>query len=551
MDKALYIFVKQNETKPTTIRSRPESAQHVGTRTIPRKAAMQPTAPVDVLRTNTNTSAPERPPSRRRHVTIGGPDRHPQTERRSSTRNEARGHDQAPLASDLVTSGRNKPQADMQTPSKTDEGSATTARSTRRPYPPSSWKSSSTVDSAALNQKTRQGARPAGSEAPRQVNEMPGGATLPTSKTIVAVENPKPEECEASGKLARKDSRRQYTIGSSNPTHQAAVLSLEIGKDKSSHTTGRGATEGPILPDPETAYAHTFYYTTCPHTSPPKPRPLNVQPTLVQYNHGLLAQHPSKLIDRPNNTATDPLNVYILEGPCADCDLSARRRAESDILDNYTHKLENLTIQLSLLQRDIVSEHPEMLANRNSSTFSTFTLPSTLELTPEATQSVVEIEDQLNELIKKRDGEVKQVWQGFTARWGPGTVQIHRDDNVQIPVRSRSRSTARTVTSTISFHVPSADTTPEKSATASSVTSAYADGTVLPSPESSFANRVRASSTQERYSDGTHDIVIDSSVDGVRGRGRMLVDWIRPDQLERKPDGGNDMPRRKSSRHGR
>ncbi len=493
MDKDLFIYVKPGHNKPATNPLSPALTGPSNTTRPPHDTPMQTSAPANVRQNESNE--PQRPPSHRTRVTIGGPDR-----RMESKKTSTHGDELPPQPAPILEG--NKASHPTREVDSTSGGSVAAAKlPTRSIYPPTSWKSTSSVESSMLS----------------------------PSEQSSAV---------STGELPRNGSRRQFVIGSTDPSRSAPVAPSRTERIKPSHDASQTTTKKAQLPDPETVYAHTFYYTRCPHTSPPKSRPLNVQPTWVQYREGLLTHPPSELERQRNKLVNIPPNIHILEGSCFDCDLLARRRVESEILNIYTDKLDNLMIQLSLLQRDIVAEHPEGLPNQGSESFTAFSLPSTLELTPEATRGILEIEEQLNDLIKKRDHEIKQVFKGLSARWGPG-VQINRDENVQAGTQAKGRSTATTTSSTTTFGVPSPDTTPEKSVTKTSMASTGANKTPAPSRQSSNATRTRVSSTQERYSDGTHDVKVDSSVDDVKSTGRMLVDWIRPARRQSKPNEGD------------
>ncbi|EXJ63729.1 hypothetical protein A1O7_00064 [Cladophialophora yegresii CBS 114405] len=365
------------------------------------------------------------------------------------------------------------------------------------------------------------------------------------------VKCPQSENRLPADKPARTSSRRQYTIVSSHCAKRAGLGPSEANSDTSSSGNDRIVTGKATLPEPEIAYAQAFHYTTCPHVSPPKSRPLNVQPTPVPYHEGLLLRRPPDLQGFRNDPGTAPSDIYVLDGACFDCDLSARRQAESGILATYTRKLENLTIQLSLLQHDIAAEDSVPPIAREDGALTAFTLPSTLELSTDATQSILEIEDQLSGLVKKRDKDIRQVWNGFTARWGPGTVRIQCDENGSTRGRAESLLTTGTSSSTNSFGVVSANTTPEEVSTMTSTMFNGANDLVSLSRQSSFTPHTRASSVQGRYSDGTYNVSVESSVDSVTGRGRMLVDWIRPGRSASKTGGGTHPPSRNDSLQGR
>ncbi|EXJ73092.1 uncharacterized protein A1O5_04241 [Cladophialophora psammophila CBS 110553] len=196
----------------------------------------------------------------------------------------------------------------------------------------------------------------------------------------------------------RPRSHRRYSIifsGPGAPENAATPQNRATGASASSRPASAERTP---LPDPETAYAHTYYYTFCAHTSPPMSRPLNVQPTLARYRRGLLAYPPFHLRAYNPDQGTPSPTLYVLEGSCSDCDITMRRQAESKVLDRYTHELENLSIQLSLLRKDIAIETCNMsFPDKTDDAITTFLFPSTLELEPEATQAIFEMEDRLDQ----------------------------------------------------------------------------------------------------------------------------------------------------------
>ncbi|OCT53099.1 hypothetical protein CLCR_10043 [Cladophialophora carrionii] len=516
----------------------------------PLMMIMRPEETVSSLMNELRQSRP-----RRRRITIGGSDRRT-NDGHGSTLGDHRAPNSVPQRPSPISSKQCTPEPDTQLGFMPRQHITPKTQAVRRPYPPSSWKSTSTIESVTLDvggasildapERTVIQSQ----SAQRHVGRGGGKDNITLGlfvDTVTAASGrAQSENGLAVDQHARTSSGRQYTIGSSRCAGPAGMGSSEASSDISSPVNDRLVTGKAPLPDPEVAYAQAFHYTTCPHVSPPKSRPLNVQPALVPRQRRPLEVQGLRVDPR-----TAPPDIYVLDGACFDCDLSARRQAESDILETYTHKLENLTIQLSLLQRDIAAEHSGPSPNRGNGALTAFTLPSTLELSTEATQGILEIEEQLSELVKKRDEDIRQVWSGFTARWGPGTVRIQRDESNSTPGRAESPSTTRTSSSTNSLGVPSANTTPEEVPAMASRVSRGAINPVSPSRQSSFTARTRASSIQGRYSDGSRNVGVESSVDRVKGRGRMLVDWIRPGRRESKSGGGKQAHRRKGSRQGR
>ncbi|KIW16032.1 hypothetical protein PV08_06083 [Exophiala spinifera] len=314
------------------------------------------------------------------------------------------------------------------------------------------------------------------------------------------------------------------------------------------------------LPAPEIAYADTFHYTNCEHTSPPMSRPLNTQPILVPYQHGLLAFPPFHIRDFLESQPTVTPSIYIIEGACSICDLAYRRKAESDILARYTTRSENLLLQLSLLQEDLDVKSPTALdlpERKNTATpfptsssrrNTTSPEPSTTSsITPENIQAILHMEEQAENLIKQRDLEVTAIWRGYTERWGPATVAIHHANDRIIRGRGRAQSASSASTfpemDNISSLTSNFDNSTDRTSTMTSTVSTRTTQTnytnaVLSSTtprRTSLSRRTSRSDSigpQDRYSDGTRIVNVPSSVDGVKRDGRMLVDWIRPDRTE-------------------
>ncbi|EXJ78682.1 hypothetical protein A1O1_09084 [Capronia coronata CBS 617.96] len=335
------------------------------------------------------------------------------------------------------------------------------------------------------------------------------------------------------------------------------------------------------LPDPEIAYAHTYHFTNCPHTSPPMSRPLNVQPILVQYHDDLLAYPPYHLRELQDESMARPPDIYIIEGSCSPCDSTSRREAESAILDTYAHNTDGLSDQLSRLKLDIESTSSLSLESVSTSTSSgpatngTGTSSSScsskskrsIGLSPGQILAIADIENQLNSMVKLRDRQVTSVWKGFTSRWGPATLGIHhdsdqdrgrrrtRDMSLSLNTDSNTEATTKTTTYTPENSVISHEKAQSRrrsvgrvrtsTVTSTTATSSRVTTTVTTSNNSSQTvssmssqqrtGRDRRTSTsssngpRERYSDGTRQVILSSSVDGVKSDGRMVVDWIRPE----------------------
>ncbi|OAP58077.1 hypothetical protein AYL99_07167 [Fonsecaea erecta] len=493
---------------------------------------------------NSSRAQPTRPPHLRRRITIGG----------SAQRVKGDEHSTWPL------DARNRPAIRP----AGDSG----LLSVKSHYPPTSWRptpsthaSISDVEENGMSEGSSSGDMDGGytkSDAAVSLGKL---CLNPTFSTSTRTSNPVrgPQSSSNQTSPARSNSRHRYSITFSRSAASANSETLQNRVTRASASSRRASSGPATLPDPDTAYAHTYYYTVCAHTSPPMSRPLNVQPTPVPYRKGLLAYPPFHLRAYSADPAIPPPTIYVLEGSCSHCDITVRRDAESRVLDRYTHQLENLYIQLNLLQKDIAIESCNVsLPARSDNAITTFSFPSTLELKPEATQAILEIEDRLDQLIRKRDQEVKQIWKGYTARWGPATVGIHRENKSRGRSRPGTADTRGSVSqdtagsTTTSFGVPSDDRSPGRTHT---MTTLSTHPTMPPSRLSrnrSYDTRPRANSVggpQERYSHGTYGVSVDSSVDGIRGRGRMVVDWIRPGQQESRGRSIVQATSRPSSRH--
>lgn len=127
------------------------------------------------------------------------------------------------------------------------------------------------------------------------------------------------------------------------------------------------------------------HYTHCAHTSPPENRPLNVQPTLI---------HSSSTSEGPKST---------LLGRCYNCDLEYGRQLETSVLRKY-HKLSH-TLQLQL----IAAREGLQTVDANN------------QIDEDCIDKIV---SETDDLVGKREADVKSIWKGFSRRWGPGTVSI-------------------------------------------------------------------------------------------------------------------------------
>ncbi|KIV88126.1 hypothetical protein PV10_09050 [Exophiala mesophila] len=347
---------------------------------------------------------------------------------------------------------------------------------------------------------------------------------------------------------SRRQARRQSNGAAPLPSDVATPYhALEPRLDL------REATREVILPEPEIAYAQPFYFTQCPHTSPPASRPLNVSPISVPFKQSLLLHTPEDLLSRAQD---ESFEIYVLDGKCGHCDLAARRQAEGLILDQYYVEVENLSTTLDALKERYLDR---ALIKRS---------PQDEKLTQEIEEGLVEVENVLNRLIRKRDRGVKRIWRGYTKRWGPGTI-LDSERSSQSP-RRRSRpnfgantrcSHAETNCNCCINKTRAEQGTPQENlssvlptrsrsyviTSSRSDTSSYPSSITCASLQSSKSSCNQPSSVSmeckgawapeshaaiidtpaSRFSDGRRSVLIPSPIDRVSGHGRVKVDWVR------------------------
>ena len=105
------------------------------------------------------------------------------------------------------------------------------------------------------------------------------------------------------------------------------------------------------------------------------------------------------------------------------------------------------------------------------------------------------VESEIDELPERQDGDVTRVWKGWAAKWGPGTVGIHRQNLMDEMDADGSESD-------------------EVLGSASNVSSAM--GSSRPTRSVSSASKKGLNKYAGQYDD-------------VVSEGRMKLDWIRPD----------------------
>ncbi|KIW49197.1 hypothetical protein PV05_10896 [Exophiala xenobiotica] len=509
------------------------------------------------------------------------------------------------LQPDITNVGRLSPTPATNVDADSLNSRSSRSRSPRAQYPPSSWKNVQRVEPPAFNTaETSKLGNPLPGEN-RDAVVSPQRPSLGKSRHTEPVLAEKPvvdiwteiagiSTLESLGKLSPRKPTPQKNSMSPARQPSSTQQNLPVQQVSGVHTTpippkttqpkyirsrrrsnsvGPSA-QRPSLPDPEIAYADTFHYTSCEHTSPPMSRPLNAQPILVKYHDELLAYPPLHLRAYFSSFPAIIPSIYIIEGACSICDLSYRREAESDILARYTTRLENLILQLSLLQEDIDVESPDAAnqsgrnntatsspsSNATRSAASPTTTSPTI-MSPENIQAILQMEDQADNLLKQRDNEVKAIWRGYTERWGPATVGIHHEGNV-LRGRRRAQSASDSVrfpeVETSSSLTSNVDASTDRTSTMASTVSTRTTQTshtsrtvssVTTPRRMSMSRRTSRSSSiepRERYSDGSRSINVPSTVDGVLKEGRMMVDWIRSG-----PGSGSSRSQSRSQSHSR
>ncbi|KAL2438786.1 hypothetical protein ABEF95_013964 [Exophiala dermatitidis] len=445
-------------------------------------------------------------------------------------------------------------------------------------YPPSSWKHSFSVESARVAPQAHGTEEITGRSAAPGEKPQTGCASRSNPRSS---NNTSKAYCDAAEvdstvsvnnvsqpSLTRQSPMREPAsspiMSASSPVPSAVHQSDAFAAQRSSAPSC--ISQETVLPEPEIAYAHTYYFTKCPHTSPPLPRPLNVQPALVTYHDNLLAYPPFHLRAYQKSDPTPTTDIYVIEGSCSHCDLHARREAESFVLDRYAGDVQRLSEQLARLQMDIESTscHGSRPVSKVMEPVPLESASSISPTTPDADLShgqifaIVELEDQLDSIIARRDREVKSIWRGYSRRWGPGTLGIHHDPsesggrrrgggrNKKKYIDSSTRGSITTKddlsrsassdasTCATSLHESEMSPATPPAAGVTAVSSERAATTVSDCRWQEQNARLRRASVsssnghRDRYSDGARQIDVSSSVDGIKSDGRMVVDWIRP-----------------------
>ena len=213
------------------------------------------------------------------------------------------------------------------------------------------------------------------------LQESPTEANHETSTPVTSTSN------------APKSGRTTYTIASASLSHRQEKhrrtpkvtflgRSVPVASDLPTASPQQVLQPGPeaLQPPAEVHYPEELqYYTFCVHTCPPKNRPLNVQPTFR-----LLSGHPAA--------------VSTLEGRCPSCDDAHRRALEAHVLAECAEQIRKCNMRLDDLRK---------------------TLGGVLDRDSFAARAIAR---EVDGLVKDREEDVRQIWKGYSARWGPGTI---------------------------------------------------------------------------------------------------------------------------------
>lgn len=203
-------------------------------------------------------------------------------------------------------------------------------------------------------------------------------------------------------------------------------------------------------------YSTIHYYTECSHASPPATRPLDpdAQPR----------QDPDFHPTRPEITRS------IIPGMCFNCDTAYRREKENEVVNactgqvaEITNKLSSLVEQLELDDQSPSGDEDDSINDRHSARLHTpHRIPedshdlyhrlSSMSLPPisddpsvpntpafpkrkspdqesyqmRIMKQIRELEADIDKVRDAQDKHVKQVWAGYTRRWGPATLGVQR-----------------------------------------------------------------------------------------------------------------------------
>ncbi|KAK5102603.1 hypothetical protein LTR70_000461 [Exophiala xenobiotica] len=244
----------------------------------------------------------------------------------------------------------------------------------------------------------------------------------------------------------RTSSRKAITPSISPMTRPTVHDNNDVPDDQEPLATPHDKRGRPVF------YSTVHYYTECTHASPPATRPLdpNAQPR----------QDPDFHPTRPEITRS------IIPGMCFNCDTAYRREKENDVLNTCTGQIAEITHELGILveQLELIdpdsSDEDESALDRHSAhlhtphrfaedehdlrhQLSSMSLPplsddpgaavSPRRKTPaqiayqeRITKRIRALEADIDKVQEAQDGQVRQVWAGYTRRWGPATLGVQR-----------------------------------------------------------------------------------------------------------------------------
>lgn len=252
---------------------------------------------------------------------------------------------------------------------------------------------------------------------------------------------------EEKGLLVQESQLQHRTMGQEGTPRVSPKTQPELRKEDSA------VDDIEPLPTPcdkkgrPTFYETIHHFTECSHASPPANRPLHPE-----------AQPRPDPDFHPSNSN---ITRSIIPGACFHCDTVQRRNREDKIIETsighiarLATRLAKLLDELDLLDSD--DEEAEYLHDKHSArllasskfkedqhdldleTKSVKDLPplsDDLDVSSESrqacqqriTQQIRDQEAQIDQLREEQDKQVKRVWSGFTARWGPATLGLQRN----------------------------------------------------------------------------------------------------------------------------
>lgn len=254
---------------------------------------------------------------------------------------------------------------------------------------------------------------------------------------------------------ASRSRSRSRTRSSSQPRHGGNSVSPmtrpAATSTDSSHKNAREATPVDRRGRP-VFYTTIHYFTECSHTSPPASRPINAE------------AQPRK---DPNFNRTNPaISRSIIPGRCFNCETAHRRSNEDAVMTDFIGKVALLFDRLDSLLKKVeldvdspndedslsndkygallVSQHkfPEDAQDLDHCLDGSVlpplsddpTVSNTLYKMRDTGLSFQErmgiqirlLEADIRTIELERDSKIEEVWKGYTQRWGPGVLGVHK-----------------------------------------------------------------------------------------------------------------------------